>query len=61
MSITENSDDYGEKYIKIKFSSDNEQPLNKTIKIPSMIVVVTSIFIENNKIVFTSFLGWMSV
>ena len=61
MSITENSDDYGEKYMKIKFSSDNEQPLNKTIKIPSMIVVVTSIFIENNKIVFTSFLGWMSV
>ena len=57
MSITENSDDYGEKYMKIKFSSDNEQPLNKTIKIPSMIVVVTSIFIENNKIVFTSFLG----
>ena len=61
MSITENWDDYGEKYMKIKFSSDNEQPLNKTIKIPSMIVVVTSIFIENNKIVFTSFLGWMSV
>ena len=57
MSITENSDDYGEKYMKIKFSSDNEQPLNKTIKIPSMIVVVTSFFIENNKIVFTSFLG----
>ena len=42
-SITKNSDDYNEKYMKIKF---NELPLNKTIKIPSIIIVV---FNENNK------------
>ena len=30
-SITKNSDDYDEKYIKIKFDSDDELPLNKTI------------------------------
>ena len=30
-SITKNSDDYDEKYIKIKFDSDYELPLNKTI------------------------------
>ena len=28
---TKNSDDYDEKYMKIKFNSDNELPLNKEI------------------------------
>ena len=48
-SITKNSDDYDEEYMKIKFSSDDELPLNKTIEIPSMIIVVRAIFLENNK------------
>ena len=30
-SITENPDDYDEKYIKIKFNYDDELPLNKII------------------------------
>ena len=38
-SITKNSDDYDEKYMKIKFNSDGELPLNKTIKIRSMVIV----------------------
>ena len=37
-SITENSDDYDEKYIKIKFNSDEELLLNKTIEINNIIV-----------------------
>ena len=48
-SITKNSDEYDEKCMKIKFSSDDEPPLNKTIKIPSMIIVVRAVFHENNK------------
>ena len=48
-SIIKNSDDYDEEYMKIKFSSDDELPLNKTIEIPSMIIVVRAIFLENNK------------
>ena len=48
-SITKNSDDYDEKYIKIKFNSDDEIPLNKTIKIPKMIIVARAVFHENNK------------
>ena len=50
-SITKNSDDYDyeEKYIKIKFDSDNELPLNKTIEIPTMAIVLRAIFLENNK------------
>ena len=48
-SITKNPDDFDEKYMKIKFSSYDELPLNKTIEILSMIIVVRAIFHENNK------------
>ena len=48
-SITKNSDDYDEKYKKIKFNWDDELPLSKTIKIQSMIIVVTAVFHKNNK------------
>ena len=47
--IAKNSDDYDETYIKIKFNSDDELPLNKMIKSPSMIIVATAVFHENNK------------
>ena len=45
---TKNSEDYHEKYIKIKFNLDGELPLNKTTEIPSMIRVVRVVFHENN-------------
>ena len=35
--------------MKIKFYEDDELPLNKTIEISSMIIVVRAIFLENNK------------
>ena len=35
--------------MKIKFNSDNELPLNRTIEIPGMIIVVSAVFHENNK------------
>ena len=35
--------------MKIKFNSDDELALNKTIEIPSMIIVVRAVFYENNK------------
>ena len=34
--------------MKIKFKSDDELPLNKTIEIPSMTIVVRANFYENN-------------
>ena len=46
-SITKNSDDYDEKYTKIKFSSNDELPVN--IEIRSMIIVVRAVFHENNQ------------
>ena len=33
----------------IKFGSDDELPLDKTIEIPSMIIVVRAAFYGNNK------------
>ena len=48
-SLTKNSDNYDEKYIKIKFNSDDELPLNKMIEISSMIIVAKTVFHKNNK------------
>ena len=48
-SVTKKSDDYDKKYIKIKFNSHDELPLNKMIKSPVMVIVVRAIFCENNK------------
>ena len=48
-SITKTSDDYDGEYMKIKFNSDDELPLNESIEILSMTIVVRAIFLENNQ------------
>ena len=48
-SITKSSDDYDKKSMKIKFDSDNDLPLNKTIEINVARIGVGAIFDENNK------------
>ena len=50
-SITKNFDDYDydEKNLKIKFDSINELPLNKTLEIPAIAIVVRVVFLQNNK------------
>ena len=45
-SIAKNSDDYDEKYMKIKFNLDDELPLDKTIEICSMIITVRAYFFK---------------
>ena len=37
------------KYLKIKFNSDDELPLNKTIEMSTVTTVIRVIFLENNK------------
>ena len=49
MSISKNPDDNNEKYIKIQINSNVKLPLNKTIEIPNMTIVVRGVFPENNK------------
>ena len=48
-SITKNLDDYDERYLRIKFTSDDESSLNKTIEIPSITIIIKVVFHENNK------------
>ena len=43
-SITKNSDDYDEKYMEFKFNFDDELPLNKTIEIPIVKIVIRVLF-----------------
>ena len=48
-SVTKKSDDFDEKYIKVKFDLDDNVPLNKTREISVMIILVRAIFYGNNK------------
>ena len=48
-SITNNLDDYDKTCMKIKFNSDDDLPLNKTLELRKMIIVVRSVFHEGNK------------
>ena len=54
--MTEKSDNYDEKYVKIKLNSDDELPLNKTIKVSTMKIVLRAVFHENNKYYLQVFL-----
>ena len=47
-SIAKNSDKYDENYMKIRFNSNDELPLNKTIEIRSMIIIVRTSFHDNS-------------
>ena len=49
VTVTNSLDDYNEKCMKIRFNSDDELPLNKTIDIPIMIILVWTVFDENKK------------
>ena len=56
MPITKTSDDYDEKYMKIKFNSNDKLPPSKAIEIPGMKIVVRAVFHENNKYYLQVFL-----
>ena len=44
-SVTKNWNYYDEKYMEIKLNSDDQLPLNKTIEIPTIIIVVRAIYV----------------
>ena len=46
---TKSLDDYDKISMKTKFDSDDNLPLNKTIEIPIVTIVVRAVFHENNK------------
>ena len=41
--------DYDKKYIKIKFNSDDDLPLNKILKLHNLTLLVRSVSQEDNK------------
>ena len=41
--------DYGKDYMKIKFNSDNDLPLNKPLKFHAMTIIIRSVFSEDDK------------
>ena len=45
-TVTKESGDYNEKLIKVKLDSDDKLPLNKTIEILVMAIVVRAIFLQ---------------
>ena len=57
ISITNNSDNYDDKYIKINFNSDDDLPLKKTLELYNMTIVVIFIFQEDNKYYMQAFLN----
>ena len=44
-----NSGEYGKDYMKIKFSSDDHLPLNKQLKLMSLVIIVRTVFEEDGK------------
>ena len=49
-AINDNEEnDYGKNYMKIKFNSDDDVPLNKPLKFHTMNIIIRSIFKEDGK------------
>ena len=48
-SKSNNSENYDEKYMKIRLNLDSDLPLNKTSQFYGMIIVVRSVFDEGSK------------
>ena len=42
--------DYGKDYMKIKFNSDDDLPLNKALKFHNMTITIRSVFEEDGKL-----------
>ena len=48
--------DYGKDYMKIKFNSDDDLPLNKPLKFHAMTIIIRSVFEEGGKLYSQVFL-----
>ena len=48
-------------YSKIKVDADDDLPLNKTLKFPTVTIIVRSVFQKNKKIKSSNFFWWVFV
>ena len=53
--------DYEKNYIKIKFNSDDDLPLNKPLKLHLITIVIRSFFEEDGKLYLKVFLDSMKM
>ena len=53
--------DYEKYYMKIKFNSDYDLPLNKPLKFHAMTIIIRSVFEEDGKIYPQVFFRWCFV
>ena len=53
--------DYQKVYMKIKFNSDDDLPLNKSVKFHAMTIIFRSVFEEDGKLYPKLFFGWRFV
>ena len=51
------SGEYGKDYMKIKFNSDDELPLNKQLKFLSVAIIIRSVFGKDGQYYLQAFLG----
>ena len=54
--IRGNKCDYEKDYMKIKFNSDDDLPLNKQLKFHNMVITIRSVFEEDGKLYLQVFL-----
>ena len=54
--IDNNDSDYEKEYMKIKFNSDDDLPLNKLLKFRLMTITIRHVFEENGKLYPQAFL-----
>ena len=47
---------YGKDYMKIKFNSDNEFPVNKPLKFNAITIIIGSVFEDGGKLILQLFL-----
>ena len=47
--INNRSGEYGKDFMKIKFNSDDNLPLNKTLKFHNVTIIIRSVFKEDGK------------
>ena len=53
--------EYGKDYMKIKFNSDDNLPLNKMLKFRILTIIIRNIFEKNGKCYPGIFLKWLFV
>ena len=59
--MNDEPDEYGKDSMKIKFNSEDNRSLNKTLRLHNLTIIVRSVFKEDSKYYPQVFFRWMFV